>query len=52
MVNKTKDPVCGMNVDANKSQCTTQHQGKQYNFCCEECLTQFKQNPGKYLSKS
>ena len=29
----TKDPVCGMKVDENKSQYQAQYGGKKYSFC-------------------
>ena len=35
----TKDPVCGMNVDENNSQYRSEHNGKQYSFCSEQCKT-------------
>jgi len=33
----TKDPVCGMNVDENKSQDQSHYGGKKFNFCSEQC---------------
>ncbi len=51
MVNQSKDPVCGMNVTSNHSQYKTEFKGKQYTFCCQQCLTKFKQNPSQYSSK-
>jgi P-type Cu+ transporter len=44
----TKDPVCGMNVDENKSQYNTQYGGKKYSFCSEQCKTKFEQQPQQY----
>jgi YHS domain-containing protein len=44
----TKDPVCGMNVDENNSQYRSEHKGKQYNFCSEQCKTKFDQHPEQY----
>ena len=41
----TKDPVCGMNVDENTSQYQSQHNGKQYSFCSEQCKNKFDQHP-------
>jgi len=37
-----------MNVDENNSQYKSQHNGKQYNFCSQQCKAQFDQNPEKY----
>lgn len=45
-----KDPVCGMDVDPNNSESFT-HKGQTYYFCSSHCLTKFKGDPEKYLSK-
>jgi YHS domain-containing protein len=44
----TKDPVCGMNVDENNSQYQSEHKGKQYSFCSEQCKNKFDQHPEQY----
>jgi YHS domain-containing protein len=44
----SKDPVCGMNVDENNSQYRSEHKGKQYSFCSEQCKTKFEQHPEQY----
>jgi Cu+-exporting ATPase len=44
----TKDPVCGMNVDENNSQYKSEHNGKQYSFCSEQCKNKFDQHPEQY----
>ncbi len=46
-----KDPVCGMNVDSNQSRFKIAHQGKQYAFCCQECLEKFKKHPEQFSRK-
>ena len=43
-----KDPVCGMIVDENNSQYRSQHNGKNYSFCSEECKKKFDQHPEQY----
>jgi Cu+-exporting ATPase len=45
-----KDPVCGMNVDPQKSPFQLRHQQQQYFFCSQSCLESFKRSPDKYLS--
>lgn len=45
----TKDPVCGMDVDANKTQHHFTFNNKEYHFCNEKCLNSFKKTPEKYL---
>jgi YHS domain-containing protein len=44
----TKDPVCGMNVDENKSQYQSQYGGKKFNFCSEQCKKEFDKQPEQY----
>jgi P-type Cu+ transporter len=45
-----KDPVCGMNVNAEKADFKFDYQNQQYFFCSQKCMESFKQNPDKYLS--
>jgi P-type Cu+ transporter len=42
------DPVCGMQVDANRSESYT-HDGKAYYFCCKSCRERFSQQPLSFL---
>ena len=44
----TKDPVCGMNVDENKSQYQSQYGGKKFSFCSEQCKKEFDKQPEQY----
>lgn len=44
---KSKDPVCGCQVDEARAQKTT-HNNKQYCFCGKDCMDTFKKNPQKY----
>src|SRR5208282_3842035 len=46
---KTKDPVCGMDVNPATARYKTHH-GKDYFFCCAGCLAKFQANPEKILS--
>jgi Cu(I)/Ag(I) efflux system membrane fusion protein len=49
-----RDPVCGMNVDANKAKAAgrvIQYQGSAYYFCSEMCKQQFEAAPEKYLNR-
>ncbi len=41
-------PVSGQKADA---KVTTVYQGKEYAFCCKNCLAKFKKNPEKYIAK-
>ncbi|EGF32419.1 Lead, cadmium, zinc and mercury transporting ATPase [Oxalobacteraceae bacterium IMCC9480] len=42
------DPVCGMKVAANPEKTVT-HDGTDYHFCSQGCVTKFKADPDKYL---
>jgi Cu+-exporting ATPase len=44
----TKDPVCGMMVDENKTQYKSRHEAKEYYFCSSGCKNAFDKNPSKF----
>ena len=44
----TRDPVCGMNVPADRGY-TKVHEGTKYRFCSRQCLDRFEAEPGQYL---
>lgn len=46
----TKDPVCGMDVDSEKTPFKFEYRHTGYFFCSQGCQKNFKQNPNKYLS--
>lgn len=46
---KTKDPVCGMDVNKEQSEHSLSHDGKEYHFCSEKCRDKFEKDPGKYM---
>lgn len=48
---KTKDPVCGMEIEEQRAAAKVQHQGRTYYFCSEHCKSVFEKNPEPYLSK-
>ncbi len=51
---KTKDPVCGMNLDQSKAKSAglkSDYQGKTYYFCSEECQQKFDKMPACYGAK-
>ena len=47
---KAIDPVCGMAVDADKTELISIHRGYKYYFCAEGCLKSFETDPDKYLN--
>ena len=44
---KAKDPVCGMMIDKAKATKVT-HEGADYFFCSDACVTKFKADTKKY----
>ncbi len=44
------NPVCGMAVDTDAPKHVEQYGGVAYYFCCDGCLTTFRQNPAKYAA--
>lgn len=49
---KTIDPVCGMEVEAERTKLVSVREGHSYWFCAEGCQKAFEANPQKYLKKS
>jgi P-type Cu+ transporter len=45
-----QDPVCGMNVDAQKAAARVEHGGKTYYFCSPRCAERFRHKPEKFLA--
>ena len=45
-----KDPVCGMQVEPEKTEYRTVHQEVPYFFCSHGCQEKFRQNPDIYLN--
>jgi Cu+-exporting ATPase len=47
---KTKDPVCGMDVNPATARFKTVYNEKEYFFCCAGCLSKFQANAEKILA--
>lgn len=43
------DPVCGMTVDTDTAQHTSEYTGQTYYFCSRGCKLDFDDDPGRYL---
>lgn len=43
------DPVCGMEVQTDTAQHTTEYKGTTYYFCAKGCRLEFGDDPEKYL---
>jgi YHS domain-containing protein len=48
---KTKniDPVCGMNIPADKDNISINYKGSNYYFCAAACREAFEKNPSKFI---
>src|SRR6266568_5423053 len=47
---KTRDPVCGMDVDPSTAKFQFEYQGTPYYFCSAGCLARFRANPNSYFT--
>lgn len=45
----TRDPVCGMGIDKQRTRYKTEYQGKTYFFCSQHCMDLFKKDPETIL---
>lgn len=48
-VRRTVDPVCGMEVDAEKAKWKSTYEGRTYYFCAPGCKKMFDEKPEKYV---
>ena len=48
---KALDPVCGMEVDTDKTSFKVSHEGHTYHFCTRLCMVLFRDAPNEYLMK-
>jgi hypothetical protein len=48
--NQVQDPVCGMTVDPDKTDYSSDHDGETYYFCSGGCKESFDKDPGKYVA--
>ena len=46
---KSRDPVCGMDVEPASTELKHAHEGVTYFFCCRPCLDKFRADPSRYL---
>jgi YHS domain-containing protein len=44
-------PVSGEKLGEMGSPVSIDYQGKKVSFCCDSCVTKFRKDPAKYLSK-
>jgi YHS domain-containing protein len=48
---KVVDPVCKMQIDAERAVGKSEYKGETYYFCAPGCKSAFDKEPEKYLSK-
>lgn len=46
----SRDPVCGMIVDASRAAGQSVFDGRTYHFCCPECRRLFDVEPARFAS--
>ena len=46
-----KDPVCGMEIEKEKSVANKEYEGKTYYFCSASCRDKFNASPQDYARK-
>ena len=47
----SRDPVCGMHVDADSAAARTKYAGHEYLFCSNKCHSKFAESPSDYLGE-
>ena len=47
----TRDPVCGMQVDERTAVAKSKKDGREYQFCSQECKRQFDEHPERYTQQ-
>ena len=48
-INEFRDPVCGMEVQKSSTSLISDHFGRTFHFCSEQCRKLFNINPNKYV---
>jgi Cu+-exporting ATPase len=49
---KTKDPVCGMEIETSEAFATRSHQDHTFYFCSQKCVAEFDADPHRYASRA
>jgi len=48
---KTRDPVCGMEIDEFTTAGVSEYEGNYYYFCSLQCKEKFDAEPGRYVEE-
>lgn len=46
------DPVCGMQIEPSRAFGSQEWSGQRYHFCSSACLSEFSQDPHRYVPRS
>lgn len=46
---RVKDPVCGMEIEAEDAVATEEYEGETYHFGSQDCADSFKESPEDYV---
>lgn len=49
---KTKDPVCGMEIEVTGATMRRQHMGQTFYFCSSKCMEKFDKDPMAYMGSA
>jgi YHS domain-containing protein len=49
IISKSKDPVCGMDIQTTATTAHAEHSGQTYYFCGSRCKEKFDKHPEQYL---
>jgi YHS domain-containing protein len=49
---RTVDPVCGMELNPENAPERSEFEGRHYLFCSETCRNEFDQNPAGYANRA
>lgn len=47
-----RDPVCGMEVEPNKVDATSEYDGNRFVFCSASCKSKFDRDPRQYVDNN
>ena len=47
-----RDPVCGMEINAQRAAALSEYQGETYYFCSTECKQEFDRNPQRFATRA
>jgi YHS domain-containing protein len=51
-MDRTLDPVCGMELNPENAPERSEYEGRQYQFCSVQCRNKFDQNPAQYADRT